>query len=315
MAGLSNVVAVAAANDHTCALVSGGTVACWGSNYLGALGTGSLDTAGGPGTAFPPTAVAGLSNVTSIAATDETTCVIRSDGTVWCWGVCGEGQCGNPSAPADDPNVTQVCASTSGATGVDAGACASFLTGATSVSGGANSFCAILSGGTVACWGANVGSFTPVTVAGLSGVSAVAVGEGYACALQSTGTVACWGSNADGQLGNGTTLASTSPTAVTGLTGAIAIAATQRDTSTCALLSGGTVQCWGDNDEGQLGNGTTTNALTPTPVSNLSQVTAISGAACALLTTGQIECWGPGSDGQLGNGTTVSYSDVPVFVE
>jgi alpha-tubulin suppressor-like RCC1 family protein len=124
------------------------------------------------------------------------------------------------------------------------------------------SACALLSGGTVECWGYNIGngtstlcngtnvcSSTPTAVSGLSGATAISVGGQSACALLSGGTVECWGNT---------------PVAVSGLSGATAISVGGQ--SACALLSGGTIECWGSNDEGQLGNGTTTNSSTPVAV-------------------------------------------------
>ena len=156
------------------------------------------------------------------------------------------------------------------------------LSGAMAISVGDESACALLSGGTVECWGDNsngklgngttTNSLTPVAVTGLSGATVISVGEDSVCALLSGSTIECWGDNEYGQLGNGTTTTnacecSTTPVAVSGLSGATAISA--GDNSACALLSGGTVECWGGNSYGELGNGTTTSSSTPVAVSDL----------------------------------------------
>ena len=85
----------------------------------------------------------------------------------------------------------------------------------------------------------------------------------------------------------------------------------------CALLTGGTAECWGENLFGQHGNGTTTNHSIPVAVSGLSGATAITAGydyTCALLTGGTAECWGFNVSGQLGDGTTTNYS-IPVAVK
>ena len=186
--------------------------------------------------------------------------------------------------------------------------------------------CALLINGTVECWGDNFdgqlgnpgSNGTPMPVIGLTDVTAISVGgdAGFACALLAGGTVECWGDNEYGELGNGST-ASNSPTpvAVSGLTGVIAISAGEYDA--CALLMGGTVECWGDNEYGELGNGAATGpetcsgyacSTTPVAISGLTGVTAISAgagaSACAVLTGGTVMCWGDNYGGQLGNGTT-----------
>ncbi len=126
--------------------------------------------------------------------------------------------------------------------------------------------------------------------------------------------VYCWDRNASGQLGDGTTEDRLTPIAVSGLTGAVAIAA--GSAHTCAVLANGSARCWGNNDNGQLGNGTTTDRLTPVAVSGLTGAIAIAAGlehTCALLNDGTARCWGDNFSSQLGDGTA-GYSPTPVQV-
>ncbi len=179
---------------------------------------------------------------------------------------------------------------------------------------------AIRSGGTVWAWGFNfsgeVGDgtttnrSTPVQVAGLTGITQVAAGQDFSLARRSDGTVWAWGGNGHGEIGNGTiSQHQLTPVQVTGLTGVTKIAA-GADFG-LALRSDGTVWAWGDNQSGQLGNGTTANSLIPIQVSGLSQVTSISAGFDFSLATRprgntaltSVWAWGGNSLGQLGDGT------------
>lgn len=193
----------------------------------------------------------------------------------------------------------------------------------TSVSAAHEMTCALYAEGTVGCWGGeelggngSVGfSSTPVLVRGISTATAISVGEFSACALLAGGSIECWGVNLFGELGNGSSVEqSLTPVVVSGVSNAIAVSVGLDDA--CALLAGGTVDCWGGNTWGELGNGTTTNSSTPVAVSGLSKVVAIGAGFehnCAVLSTGTVECWGNGNNGALGNGTTTS-SSTPVVV-
>src|SRR5882724_7498075 len=215
---------------------------------------------------------------------------------------------------------------------------AGHLTNAVAIAARGYHSCALLGDGTVWCWGRNLdgqlgngtrapvdcspgscGSSTPVRAGGITGAAAVIAGGYHTCALFGGGTVQCWGQNYEGQLGNGIVGGvSTFPVLVAGLANVSAVSGGYRHT--CALLRDGTVQCWGRNVEGQLGDGTTTSSSTPVRVGGITGAVAVSAGVfhtCALLSDGTVKCWGavgPGNDfGQLGNGATTG-SSTPVTV-
>jgi alpha-tubulin suppressor-like RCC1 family protein len=179
---------------------------------------------------------------------------------------------------------------------------------------------ALTSTGQVYEWGAAAGRNTPKLVPFPSGTTITAVaGEGSsALALTASGQVYAWGDNAYGQLGNASTTSSSAPVPVSLPSGAKATAIAGQSFGGLALLSTGRVLAWGDNDHGQLGNGTTDNSDVPVPVSVPSGTTVVSIAgegygALAMTSAGQLLAWGYNQDGELGNGTTTSGS-VPVTV-
>src|SRR5947208_1416093 len=140
------------------------------------------------------------------------------------------------------------------------------------------------------------------------GASATAVSGGtfHTCVLITSGGVKCWGYNVHGQVGDGTTTDRWPAVDVSGLTSGVAAIAAGGN-HTCALTTGGGVKCWGANNHGQLGDGTSTDRWTAVSVSGLSSgVSAISAGfshSCALTTGGGVKCWGSNSNGQVGDGT------------
>lgn len=190
----------------------------------------------------------------------------------------------------------------------------------------------IVTGGRAYCWGRNengqlgIGTVTmfentPQTPTGLtSGVTAISYGNAFVCAIVSGG-VKCWGYNSRGQVGDGTTTDRSTPVDVTGLGAGSGVTAIDNGIAlhVCAITSTGGLKCWGNNAQGTLGDGTTTNRNTPTDVSGLgSGVTAVdvgSTATCAIVNNG-LKCWGQNAYGQIGDGTTTQRlvpTDVPDF--
>jgi len=301
----SGVVAIAAGNDHTCALTTGGGVKCWGLNGSGQLGDGTTTNRN-----MPVDVVRLGSGVRAIGAGGDHTCALTASGGIKCWGdntygQLGIGKFGYRPIPADVSGLGS---------------------GVRAIAAGDSHTCALTAGG-VKCWGANRGgqlgngmwtdSATPVDVSGLgSGVRAIAAGDSHTCAL-TAGGVKCWGRNSSGQLGDGTTTSRNTPVDVSGLGAGVIAAIATGGWHTCALTAGGGVKCWGWNYYGQLGDGTTTSRTTPVDVSGLrSGVVAIAAGGyhtCALTVGGGVKCWGSNRYGQLGDGTTTNRT-TPVDV-
>jgi alpha-tubulin suppressor-like RCC1 family protein len=188
--------------------------------------------------------------------------------------------------------------------------------GTASIQAGDTSTCALTTSGAVKCWGGNSaplgngtqgGRSTPTDVVGLSsGVTDLSVGGGHACAVTSMGGVRCWGNNANGKLGDGTKVNRLSPVDVIGLASSI-VKVSVGGSHTCALSSTGAVQCWGNNQNGQLGIGSLVESATPRNVVGLTggvtKVVSSVAHSCALTNTGAVFCWGANSYGLLGDGT------------
>lgn len=257
-----------------------------------------------------------LSGAVQVAAGHSMACAVLSDTTARCWGSgpLGTGGAFNQTSPF----AVQV---------EDAQGDA--MTGITQIAIGSGHVCALLQDTTAQCWGDNLvgnlgngtttASTTPVVVqqqggATLTGITQLALGDLHSCALLSSGEARCWGQN-QGTLGDGTRTnrkravpvqnsAGTGP-----LTNIVQLAAGSQHT--CALLGDGRVQCFGENGQGQIGDGTTTARLRPktvkdpsgtTALTSVTQISADLQSTCARLSTGQLRCWGPNGSGQRGNG-------------
>jgi alpha-tubulin suppressor-like RCC1 family protein len=310
--GLNFVTAVAAGRRHSLALLSDSTVVAWGDGASGQLGNGegrSSDV---------PVAVEGLTGVKAIAAGANFSLALLDNGTVMTWGAGEAGQLGNGANQESDVPVP-----------------VKGLSGVTAIAAGGEHALALLGNGTVMAWGegehgqlgngASRNSDVPVVVKGLSGVAAIAAGQEHSLALLKAGTVTAWGSDWYGQLGDKALReanegeeepSSDVPVAVEGLSGVSAISAGAHHN--LALLSAGTVMAWGEDESGELGDGSIVEREeTPVAVSGLTGVTAVSAGgehSMALLSAGTVMTWGEDKFGELGDGSAGEPSDVPVAV-
>lgn len=280
---LMGVTEIDADGQFTCALINDGTVRCWGHDQAGQLGIGSANNNANR----TPLAVVGvgghgtLGNVTHITVGANHACALISGGTVDCWGLDDHGQLGNGGAIPGTNSASPVQ--------VEGPSGAGYLTGVTEISGGRMHVCVLRSDSTVYCWGRNetgelgdgtmISKSVPVRSGDIDTATQVSAGEYHSCARLQDGTAQCWGAAAFGQVGDGTTADTDTPVTVIGpggwglLSGIATISAGGGDVSettdwehSCALTTDQTVVCWGQNNFGQLGDGTTTMSISPVGV-------------------------------------------------
>lgn len=322
--GEQQVVLLAAGNDYSTVVLYDSTARSWGTNYRGALGTGSSTE-----TATPLPVIYNevyFSDVSALSAYTHTLAV-RNDGTVWAWGSNESGELG--LAPDFSNHNTPI--PVSGLTNIKA------------IATGEEYSLALGSDGTVWSWGSNYDGqlgnrfdidystedgYTPMRVVSpdgtgfLTDVIAISASCSTSMALRSDGTVWTWGTNSYGNLGIGTTDNNEHPVPVqvNGLSDIMAIAAGYNHY--LALKSDGTVWAWGENYYyGQLGDGTFTNRSSPVQVTGLDGVTALSAGeigSMALKEDGTVWTWGSNYDGLLGDGVpegdASDYSLIPIQV-
>lgn len=316
---LGGVVAVAGGGegqtgDFTCAVTDAGTVQCWGndtSGELGQLGTeGGVDTNPHPN----PAPVMSLSRpALDIGCGGAHACALGQKGGVACWGDNAQGQLASRDAGAFS------------AIPVDA----PLPSPAIQVAAGQHHSCALLSDGTVWCWGEGAHGQLgrtldgtsqdpqPAPVVGLSGVTAITAGSYHSCAIVGDGLLLCWGSNDHGQTGRGPGGAVDEPSpAIVALPAGSHVAQVSAGLlHTCAVLTDGSLWCWGADTTGAVGTGlspdggfATSDVLTPARVGGLgSPAAAVTSGylhTCALLVEGKVLCWGSNQFGELGLGAS-----------
>ncbi len=319
---------------HTCAVVAGSGVRCWGFSGDGQLGYANRDTIGdneAPGSVGPVNVGAGRT-VKTLSTGEFNTCALLDDDSVRCWGYGFDGQLGY--AARDNVGDDEVPGSV-GPVNLGAGRTARMI------SGSGRHSCAVLDDAGLRCWGLaetgqlgygntnNIGdnetpgSVGPVSFGGGRTVKAVAAGGRHTCAILDDDSVRCWGAGGNGQLGYANTSIVTVPSTVGAVklgAGRIAKAITAGDSHTCALLDDGSVRCWGLNEDGQLGYGTTSpigDTETPDAVGPIDfgggrravAINASSAHTCAVLDDGSVRCWGLGEMGRLGYGNKDKVGD------
>ena len=311
------VTQIAMGGYHTCAVLSNGTMKCWGQNAHGQLGYGDTTTRNAPAR----TAINVGGTVTQIALGQSHTCARLSDGSAKCWGINDDGELGYG-------DTTERWAPASTAINFTAGT-------AVQITAGDKDTCALLSNNTVECWGANAhGELGYNDIVPRSAPNGTAISLGSAlpvsieeaaqqtCVLLSDGSVKCWGYGADGANGYGAygdiRVPRMTSVAIGGNVSALGEIGGGSGLAHCAIFSTmsqtDVVKCWGNNADGQLGDGTMTNAPTPPATTltalgeNVQSVCTGPYHSCALLADNTIECWGDNVDGELGTGSFMSVA-------
>jgi alpha-tubulin suppressor-like RCC1 family protein len=306
VAGITSATDLAVGANHSCAMLSNGRVYCWGADNSGQLGDNATLA-----NQSSPAQVGLYTDFTKISAGGDSTCGLRSGGTIVCWGNDLEGTLGDNAGFVNQATPVTV----------------SGLTTMTDVSVGRAHACGRKSDNTFRCWGSNVtygqlgnGTTTtsgvPVTPAPGTATASAAGGD-VSCSFISGGSIKCWGADDMGQLGDNAALASkTTPTAIAGLANVTSIKMGLKHG--CALTNTNSILCWGNDASGQLGdNAASSNQPTPVAVTGLASVSAIGvgeNHSCGILSSGLVYCWGQGTAGQLGDGGSTNQP-TPVLVQ
>lgn len=283
---------IACGMNHSCVIGADAKVYCWGNNAYGALGDGTEKNR------FEPGPVVGLSEVAEISVDYARMCARTTTGDVYCWGDSEFGKAGDGRLP---DNVGREKTTPGKA----------ILKGAATLGVGSAHACSAMPDGRVSCWGQNNSSACgfpastrnvprPALVPNVKNVAIVRAGASVTCTIDRQGAVACWGTASTGVLGpkgpKGEYASSSTPLPIA-LPGVAVEVAIGGSSHACARLATGAIYCWGQNDHGQLGNGTTTEQNGPVLVKGLpGPATALSlglDRSCAL-TGGRVFCWGSG---------------------
>jgi alpha-tubulin suppressor-like RCC1 family protein len=331
-ATLTGITQVNAGYYLTCARTNTGQARCWGENDDGQLGNGNVNPHTFAVTVRNGSNTGPLRGVVQVAAGDDHACALLTNHQVRCWGDNSDGQVGNGT----NGNTYALPRPVRNATNTGN------LVNVIQISAESDGTCALLSNHQLRCWGDNdygqLGngqngdahdSDLPVTVKNVAGtgpltnVTQVESGYDTNCARLSNGQARCWGYNEEGQLGNDENGVSAEdlPVVVLNVPGTGPLTTVTQISASgyemCARLSNGQARCWGYNDYGSVGDGTTTERDRPVPVRNaagtgpLQNVVSIYAGyshSCALITNGQVRCWGETYYGEVGDGTPIAQS-------
>jgi alpha-tubulin suppressor-like RCC1 family protein len=310
--------------QHKCGLTGVGAI-CWGRGGFGQLGDGTVGKVGNG-----PLSVALQENWADVSTGRLITCALNHDGEAFCWGYNQFGEVGDTLLPFAVAQLTP--------NRVVGG-----IRFKTIVAGWLHS-CGISTAGTVHCWGDNKSGQLgigvadsiphphPAPIASSLEFRRIALSARATCAVSTDDQLLCWGYNGVGQLGDGTTELRTSPTPVAvakkwkdvamssgfveGTTAAAPAGLIQGGIAhACAIDDAGAAYCWGWNGAGQLGDGSTTTRLVPTPVNTtipaFSSIALGSAYSCGMWDAA-VYCWGSNTLGQLGTGSGVADATQPV---
>lgn len=289
---LTAVVGVEVGVQMGCAVRAAGDVWCWGNNDLGQLGVDGIDESD------EPIRVEGISGAVAIAVSRYSVCALLEGGGVSCWGSNQEGALGTGNALPEWTSSPVAVANISDAVSL----VANVLT-----QGTRQAFCVVRANGTVSCWGDDFG--VPAQRPNLAGVAQISVTHDLSIiALLADGTAVQTGTAGDPTI-----------TPIPGFDSGLVtprIAAGKHHT--CALRSNGTVACWGDNAQGELGDGTTVVRSTAVDVVGLTGAIDIASSlshTCAVMQGGGAKCWGRNNSAELGDGgAAFPYATTPVDV-
>ncbi len=334
---LPNAIDIAVGTTHTCAVLEDHSVRCWGANSQGQLGNG------GTGSQANPVVVSGIANAVGVAAGAQHTCALLDDTSVKCWGFNYYGQLGLGYSNLNQLTPNQPVRESS--------TISTPLFNVTQIVLGSDHTCALLSSGQAKCWGYNIqgqvgndqvgqlqqnspdfviDAYSPYTGdplnprGPLTNIVQLITGGYFSSALLDDGSIRVWGSNSKGELADSSL--SQWSNAIRVLDDGQPIAtATQIEVGTfhaCYRNSSGDTSCWGDNANGQIGNGQESSTpvydpmivIVPAPTFTSPTTIAAGGDHSCAIKNNTVYCWGYNYQGQLGDGSSPGVYPTPVSV-
>jgi alpha-tubulin suppressor-like RCC1 family protein len=304
VAGDLRFSSISSGSSHTCAVTTDHQAYCWGFNYYGALGDGTTMNKN------KPVAVSGNLKFLSIGAGNLATCALSLEGQTYCWGFNNEGKLGDgtttnrlvPTLVSGDIKFSNI-------------------------SVGWYHSCGLTADGQAYCWGRNssqklddgttTNAVVPTAVTGGPSFVSIGTGENNTCAIAANAQAYCWGENSGGELGTGLPDYYRATPRLVASDFRFSDIRTSHNLICGIAVSNGRAYCWGHNELGQVGDGSTLNRIVPTLVSgnlNFSSINTSNKTACGLTPAGQAYCWGSNFNGKLGDETFDPSRGVPTRV-